>query len=374
MAAVISDTGGAFDPGKRLLGRLVGQRPGDSSVAATTKYLMACGHTPCDAARFLARQVDEHTYMFTSECRKPRDPANAVTYDTTVPGFPEPGVPTRVRIVFGPVAYSPCFKDLCNDFELVWDGAKYGGYSIPLQSGDIPVTLEPQYVAGLFSTWHLVLHDACAPSGATVFIDASVTCFYPMTAGGNAPLGTISAACCGGAADVNTSYFVSVFGLTPSRYLARHVGDKRGRKVFAFAECCAGNLCTSGTSCCGCDAVPFAWTFSVAGITNGTLVGCPGGCLGFNGTWTLVYGVPGTPPACTWGVPTAESTGVCTPGTPWQLTCDGTDWILQTQTGGNIVYKAPVATWKCFGPNVMTLFSVGTSCATPPTTVTIAAA
>lgn len=369
----VSDPGNSFSPGKRLLGRLVDQRPGDSSVAATTKYLMACGHTPCDAVRFLARQVDEHTYMFTSECRKPRDPTDRVTYDTTVPGYPAPGVPTRVRVVFGPVSFTPCFPNECNDFELVWDGAKYGGYSVPTASGSIPVTMEPQFIAGLFSVWHLVLHGACAPGGADVFLELANECFYPLTAGGNAPLGSISAACCSAAVDPNSSYFVNVFGLTPSRYLARHVGDKNGRKVFAFAECCQTDpLCAAGDTCCGCEAVPVNWQFSAAGITDGTLVGCPGHCVGFNGTWTLAYRAPALP-ACTWGVPSSESTGVCTGGTPWQLNCDATDWVLQTQTGGNFVYKCPRTSWKCFGPNVMTLFSSGTSCATPPGSITVTA-
>lgn len=345
------------------------------SKSGQRDYLFSCGHTPCDANRFIGRLVKPSTYLMASQCRRSSRPGNKVTY-VPLAGFPSPGIPTTVRCSFGPVSYSPCFVNQCNDLELDWDGSQYSGFSIPLSSGSIPITITPVFIAGNFSTWHFNMIGSCAPGGATTFMNVGLSCYAPMQGGTSAPLGAIPSICCSSAVDPNSSYFCNIFGCTPNRVLGRCIGSKNGMRVYIFGECCAPSICNAGVSCCGCTAVPVAWKFSIAGITNGTLVGCPGGCTGFNGTWTLVYGQPSGSSPCTWGVPSTESGGVCTPGSPWNLSCDANNWILQTQTGGNIVYTAPRSGFRCMGstslvPNVMTLFSVGTSCLTPPATINI---
>lgn len=356
-------------PGVRTHGRLV-------NAAGSMSLLTACGHTPCDAARFSARLVkraaDAPTYLFCSECRRPNDKTLHPTY-SPLAGYPDPGVPTVVRCTAGPAAWDPCFVRLCNDFDLIWDGSQYAGYSIPLASGSIPITITPAYTAGVVTSWHFNWTGSCAPGGATCFINCAISCAYPLTAGGNAPLGAIPSTCCGGAVDPNTSYYCNIYGCTPNRYLGRLVAMRGTTPVYEVAECCAPSICSQpGVTCCGCAAVPANWRFTVAGITTGT--GCVGSCLAFNGTWTLAYGVAPCG-SCCWAIPSSEATGACSPGSPWTLRCDGTNWILATQsmTGGVIDYALPLASWKCFGPNTMPLRNTSTTCVTPPATVTLAA-
>lgn len=357
-----------FIPKTRVTARLV------SSARSKTSYLTACGHTPCDGNRFLSREVAPQKFVFVSECRKPHDPTNAVTY-VQVAGVPSPGLPTRVRVILSPSAFEVCTTKQCWDFELAWDGSKYAGYSIiTVSGGSIPITLVPQFSAGVLTGFHLVFSGTCAPGGDGSFLPFSLVsnCFYPLTLGiSSTPLGTIASSCCNGASDTNTSYSANVIGLTPSRYISRLVGSNKGKMVFMFAECCSPGGCITQVACCGCNNVPTSWQFTVSGVTNGTLIGCPGGCAGFNATWTIVYGQPagGT---CFWGVPSSESSGVCTPGSPFNLSCDGTNWILSAQ-GNTATYQLSVANWSCFGPNTMSLtLSTGT-CNNWPATVTLAA-
>lgn len=355
-----------------------------------TTYMAACGSTPCDAAsspsgfvRFQGRWVDDPAghpgMMVVSECRKPKNPANKTTY-VQIAGYPAPGIPTRVRIVLSTPVYTPCFQQVCPDFELTWNIAlqQYDGYSIPLAGASVvPVRLVPQFTgpSGAFSSWHFVFDTSCAPGGTGgVFVNVAVSCFYPMFGGSSAPLGSISSACCNGAADPNSSYTINMYGCTPSRYVGRHVGDSGGRKVFMVAECCQQDLCNQGVTCCNCKAVPTAWQFSVAGVTTGTGCAGPGSCLGYNGSFTIVYNGPGCPGggSCCWGVPTSISAGACTPGSPWILSCSAGSWTLHS-TLNEAVY-VPQGTWKCFGPNVMVLSTTNGACATFPATITLTAA
>lgn len=133
--------------------------------------------------------------------------------------------------------------------------------------------------------------------------------------------------------------------------------------LFRGDDCCGGGGGGSGGPCCDCPVVPLQWSFTAAGVTNGTCVAC----AGYNAAWTITL-VPGT---CSWM--SGALTDPCTPGPAWTLSCDATDWQLLTSNfGGAARYTKSRATFNCLASNVLTRVADHTpGCDGFPATITI---
>lgn len=119
-----------------------------------------------------------------------------------------------------------------------------------------------------------------------------------------------------------------------------------------------------------------SWTFSIGGITNGTCTQCSA----FNGTFELRYSDhcgyadwQSTPTPCT-GNP-FDPVG-CRIHARWRLGSGSTElfYFLNCNVGNGFssaVYRSPVATWNCNGPNVFTLNTSSGECLNYPASVTL---
>ena len=371
-------------PGTRFPGRLVG------AEAGRKRFLFACGNNVClGPYRFDGRLVDVRpltdpvlgflgyfkTFLTTSECRHPK-PFRKVDW-VPLAGVPAPGLPSVARFTVSAPDF--CLKDYCTDLEVVWDGSEYvpeNGVGIPLRSGNLAFTITPVISGGVLTGFHVNFSGPCVPASSSL-LPLTVSCTDPLTAGGAAPLGGIPSGCCNSLTDSGFSPTANLLGYTKPRYKGRLVGSRNGRKVFLIGECCVDEPCPITKTCCGCDPVPAVWAFPISGVAA-TGVGTCGtpGCGAWNADWTIEYGANGAGD-CIWSVPNAENAGICTPGPPWTLNCDGSVWRLSSSSfaGGAVGYTLSVADWKCFGPNVMTKTAdTYTVCTGFPSTVTLTAA
>jgi hypothetical protein len=121
-----------------------------------------------------------------------------------------------------------------------------------------------------------------------------------------------------------------------------------------------------GSGCCGCSATPANWTLTVAGLADGTCVGC----ANYNGTFNLASLQP-----CIWVTGLA---GFCpNTGDPYEFRCD-VDGFFRLYVGGSAgtnvaVYKA-LSAFNCLGTNVLTLESNSGLCTNLPGTITVSPA
>ncbi len=313
-----------------------------SSENGKKVFVYTCGKNFCDGTRFQARLIDtvagQKRFAFVSECRHPTtfQPIEFVL-KAVVPPF---GISTVVKFQLNLVSTptNACFgSSRCPTVDLIWDGAVSWLGTITLMAGSIGIEFK------WTGTEFRVIFTGCL----TGFIPAAISCPWPFTAGGGAPLGAVDASCCGGISQPNpTVVTYTVSGYTKWRYVARLVDVVNGKKRFAVSNCCVTPPdCPVLQDCCGCEVNPLQWSFPVAGVANGTCAVC----TNFNTTWTITNSA-----TCTW---TADHPGICTPGTPWSLNCDAGAgvWRLTTSNfgGHSAIYELPVADWKCFGPNLM---------------------
>lgn len=254
---------------------------------------------------------------------------------------------------------------------------------VPTPCPVIPLTYD-QAQDKWIGTWHLISGDmtvefTCTAGVYTLtfsgpcFDTTSYTvlksCSYPFTGGGGIEV-ILNPDCCQGIVTTETEILYSIHSATPNRYVARLANVRGGIKVFATAICCPPQgTCTTGADCCGCDVSPVQWSFSMAGVGAGAAGSC---CSGYNGHWILTYtGTVAVP--CAWTV--VGHAGVCTPGSPYTLTCDATNgvWRLTTSSpaGGAAKWEISVASWDCLGPNTLTLVDPAEACIGWPDSVTI---
>lgn len=371
-----SGSGTPFDPLLwKLRGRVVDLDPDGRKVAA-----YACGKTVCDPARHQARLVDVYdgkkVYAMASECFHAPDGQDSLT---TVAGCNPPfGLPNLLKVQFTVLSGQECFtQNACPVVTLTHDaGSGTWTGTLPLIAGTLNLEFSCGWSVGGGSSdpdddYTLTISSpglVCLPIDYPIY--AFRNCRLPFRAGGAAPI-LLTGACCGfGHPDESISLAFTVTGYTLDRFVGRLVDqDADGKKVFAVGECCTPDgVCPITEDCCGCDVSPRVWSFTVAGVVNG-----PGpppcACAGFNANWTVEY-VGG----CTWQ--TLTSAGVCTPGPPWSLNCDGVNWLLSTSAfGGTATYASPVASWKCFGPNTFTrLTDHDPSCISFPGSIVLTAA
>lgn len=345
----------------RLRTRLVDKKDGIPT------YAYACGVNFCNpSARFEGRFIDivdgEQVYGVMSECRHPAHytPITFVRKDI-VPPFGISSV-IQFQIVLVSTPTNNCFGDSrCPVFDLVYGGGDSWFGSITLQSGSIGI--EFKYTGSIAGVPQFrVIFTGCIDA----FLPTPVTCYWPFLAGGAGPLPQVNALCCDGILQPNpTVVEVIIRGYTLWRYAARFVDVVGGEDVYAYAECCPDVTdCPVTDTCCGCEVSPFQWGFDVSGVANGTCVTC----VNFNAHWIISY-----VGSCIWN---ANHLGICTPGPPWNLGCNGTHWILSTSTfAGHLAeYRLPVADWLCFGPNTMIKtidYNVVCSSGTFPATITL---
>src|SRR5262245_44769843 len=98
--------------------------------------------------------------------------------------------------------------------------------------------------------------------------------------------------------------------------------------TFSFAcGCCRGS---DTPGCCACEASPISWTFTLAGLSDGSgLEGCAVDCADFNQTWTLTISDTQIPPpgTCIWDSGTELPYCFDDPPT-FSLGCDSTGYTL----------------------------------------------
>ncbi len=346
----------------RIQGRLIDTRPGEKVFA------YACGRTFCQDAVFEARLVSTDVngvkrFAASSECRHPR-----VWYDVQFIGTGcETLAPVSDRLLFILGVQTPsaagmaCWTEACPSAELTYDGAKWVG-SLTMASGTLGV--EISCLAAL--TWQLKLTGACITPNPMTF-PLVVSCHYPWQAGYSGPA-TFTAGCCDGEPQSPQPVTMSAYSYTRDRRRARLVSAAGPLKIFAGAECCRDLTdCPIEDDCCGCEVSPREWSFSVAGVANGTCATC----TDFNSTWSVVY-----KGGCLWTERT--SGGICTPGTPWTLACSAGTWTLSTSNiEGAAVYTRSQANWLadgCFGPHTLVRTADHTPrCSNFPATVTLTA-
>lgn len=327
----------------------------------------ACGHTVCNASVFQARLVDNRLladgkrwkrFGFTSECRHPTISTQPIRNFYKQDCAPPFGVSERVYlelIVSGGVA---CWQNVCTRLELVWNGTDWTGV-VQLVNG----VLNLKWNCDSLGNSTLTFSGTClyAPAGQST----PASCYYPYTTGGSIPI-TFKASCCSTPLDQSVTLTYNVRGYTKDVYLARLIDVRNGVKRFGFNECCDPVYQCSVADCCGCRVSPREWQFSIAGVTDGTC--SPPQCTNYNRTWKIAY--QGN---CIWN--TGGFGGICTPGDPWALTCDGAHWTLSTTNagGGAAVYQLALAAWKCLGPNTMAKVSDHGACGGFPASVTLTA-
>lgn len=98
---------------------------------------------------------------------------------------------------------------------------------------------------------------------------------------------------------------------------------------------------------------------------NGT-TSCEGDCNDLNGDWTLTY-----QGSCFWS--TGDVSPCYSSAPTWQLSCDGTEWALETTClagAGVIRYTKSIASWSCLGSNTLTRVRED-CCDSWPTTLTV---
>jgi hypothetical protein len=123
-----------------------------------------------------------------------------------------------------------------------------------------------------------------------------------------------------------------------------------------------------GCNCCS--STPNTYRLGISGTTDN---GCTN-CISLRGTFDLTY-VASSAPNCQWN--SSLLSNVCDKPVQMQLTCDGTDWIVNIiNTTGSIIlatYKLAVASFNCLGSSVLNkVFQLANTC-NFPSTITITA-
>jgi hypothetical protein len=162
---------------------------------------------------------------------------------------------------------------------------------------------------------------------------------------------------------------------SPGSVMGSGSGPGSGSAVGSGSGAASGSGSESGSGsgtdvvgpCCGCDALPRVWTFSVSGFYGGESECSTGrSCADINGSWTLTYVGD-----CVWN---SGDNGACVEGEgTWTLFCDANDWILGTEgvAGAFVnIWKKSRATWNCLGENTLTLVT-HEFCSSVPDTITI---
>lgn len=361
-----SGSGSGFDPlNWKLRARVVDQAADGRKVLA-----FACGELPCNGGIHQGRLVDQlpdgrKVFAVASECRHAENPGEE---PEIIAGCNAPfGIPNVLKARFA--VDSECFnQSSCPVVFLTHNGA--GGWvgTLPVAAGVIDL----EFVCNADGSGTLNMTGACLTSDLPVA--AVLECQFPYNVAGGAVM-TVTAACCGVEPnpDVIVPFTFEIYGTSLDRYVGRLVDQTAdGKKVFVVGECCVpDNECPVTETCCGCDASPRAWTFSIGGpIVNG-VPGCLTDCGEFVGDWTVTY-IGG----CEWR---GGGGNVCTP-TPatWRLFCTevgGVEgWLLQTLYPGGASYFLASTAWACFGPNTMTKTTTDAACVGFPGSVVLTAA
>lgn len=347
-------------------------------------------------ARFVGYRAGRKVYGLADKCREFNDPYSP--YGPYLPDDPyhRPRVEKPCNPPWGiyrqillrlSLTGTACFGNTCPAVVLTYDenDRKWKGGLRLEGGGSIAVEYECQAPSGvgIKRIGTLTFKGNCI--GSDAYSPGSIS--FPINAGCDGTTGTglpylggesfpfnIKASCCGqnpnDTSPVQIAATLTLSDLSRPVWPARLVGFRGGKKLFAKPDDCPKlNRCPNTDTCCGCEASPNTWAMTVAGVTNATPVTCTE-CPSFNGDWQLVYRG-----GCRWS---AVHPGVCTPGTPWSLSCNAGDglWTLTTSAAPvAAVYTLAVSAWRCFGPNVMTLTTPDTvRCSSFPPTLTLTAA
>lgn len=359
--------------------RLVGETGGRKIFA------IDCGGNACNGGAFGARGVDvvrqRKVFAFASECLHRLDlgvPLGFVHIDCNPPY----GIPTVVKLKLQftdtDIDQITCWGTACPTAYLTYSeitDSWLGSISVLTGTIDIEFWCDPDEPIGGYRYFVSFSGDCIenesGSGGGTQTFPLLLECVWPFRAGSLWPVPGIFRDCCDEIPQGDHQISFSVTGVTLDRYLSRLVDALHGRKVFSIGECCPEDECEVDETCCGCEASPRTWSFTVSGVIQAfpspSCTTPDSDCPAFNRTWTVDY-----VGSCRWE---ADHPGICTPGPPWQLTCDGDVWRLQTTNGGGgaTTYELAVSSWKCFGPNVMTKVTESILCTGFPSTITLTA-
>lgn len=366
--------------GGRLLGREIDFKQHHKAFA------YACGFGFCDDKKFMAREIDffksapippemivkpnVEVFAAAGEClEQPNDAGAVVNFVRKDIWWPF-GITDVMLFKFISLTGYPLtveclgdLKDFCPWIYIRWDGGVCWSGSFAAAGGALNVKAcmngPPDPAFGNRPKWTLTL-TGCMTATPVV----ATMCIYPFKAGGQGF--TIPTDCCPDETPVPPDVGFRIQSFTNRVRLAREIDRRGGKKVFGSAFCCDPDPLCVPPSCCGCAFYPLQWQLVIAGVVDdGSPPPPPRNCPCINGTWLLRLVSNGSG-VCTWRSP------VPTPGCGgWNLTCDGTNYLLGFDggpgAGSNAQYAAPIATWNCLGPNVMTLVSSTGPCVWPAT-------
>lgn len=352
-------------PLDRLRARLIDTRFGRKLWA------YQCGQDFCGTKVHQGRVVDiykgKKVWAEASECRwQPFDcgPVEFVLKDR----WPPFGVTKCLRIRLFLADPLACFippSPLCADLLITFDGAdKWTGH-YTMDTGNLQVELQLTTTDdGLhpgYKLFQLTLKGCLYPD-LVQFLQQK--CAFPMTLTG--PGFGLTGACCSSASPIVEA--IEIHGFTERARPARLVDIQGGKKVWASSYCCPPDA-RCELACCECAAVPAAYAFTVAGVTDpGTPPPPPHNCTCINTTVEIPY-VSGIGecqyqkivPFCGgWVLRCINALRV------WQLSFDGS-----LGAGGSATYQLSFDDWNCLGVNTLNFVSSSGSCLTWPTTITV---